>query len=259
MDIRVEDSSAALGARVHGVIIKDLDEKTKARLREAFLEHKVLFFPELDPTPAEHKALATVFGEPEVHVEGREEDRRSAHYADPENLILVIDSGRNAANFWHTDATFRETPPSTSMIVTRAVPPKGGDTLWLDTVRAYEELALPIQELARGLRAIHGHPGVSELNSHPVVRTHPETGRLALWVNRGWTTGLEDIPPRQARPLLNFFFDAMEQPEYTCRWSWSVGDVAVWDNRCTMHYALRDFGDEYREIHRITTAGDRPA
>ena len=259
MGIRIESLSAALGARVLGLEVEVLDGTLRKILREAFFEHQVLFFPELDPTPEEHEVLASVFGEPEEHIEGREEDRRSAHYADDKNLILIIDSGRNAANFWHTDATFRETPPSTSMIVTRAVPPKGGDTMWLDTYQAFAALPPEVQELARKLRAVHGHPGITVMNSHPVVRTHPETGREALWVNRGWTTGLDNMPPRQARPLLQFFFDTMEQPEYTCRWSWSRGDVAVWDNRCTMHYALRDFGDDYREVHRITTRGDRPS
>jgi taurine dioxygenase len=259
MLLQINPLGAALGARVEGVIPSELDPASCEQLRLAFDAHQVLFFPELNPTPDEHKALASVFGEPEVHTEGREEDRRTAHYADSEKLILIIDSGRNAANFWHTDATFKKAPPGASMITIRAVPPHGGDTMWLDTYRAFDELAPPIQEMARGLRAIHGHPGISETNPHPVVRTHPRTGRPALWVNRGWTTGLEGVPPRQAQPLLRFFFDAMEQPEYTCRWTWSEGDVAVWDNRCTMHYALRDFGDAYREIHRITVAGEKPA
>jgi taurine dioxygenase len=258
MELRIEALGAALGARVTGLVVSELDATTRESLVQAFDEHQVLFFPGLDPTPAEHKGLGSVFGEPEVHREGREEDRRTAHYVDDENFILVIDSGRNAANSWHTDATFRETPPGASMIVAKVLPPRGGDTLWLDTYRAFEGLAPPIQQLALGLRAIHGHPGASELNPHPVVRTHPRTGRKALWVNRGWTTGLEDVAPRQAAQLLRFFFDTMEQPEYTCRWSWSLGDVAVWDNRCTMHYALRDFGDDYREIHRMTLKGERP-
>ena len=255
MELKIEALSAVLGARVEGLVVSELDARSRDTLLEAFDAHQVLFFPRQNPTPEEHKALASVFGEPEVHREGREEDRATAHYVDEEELILVIDSGRNASNFWHTDATFREIPPSVSAIVAKAVPPRGGDTLWLDTYSAFEELAPPVKELARGLRAVHGHPGVSELNAHPVVRTHPRTGREALWINRGWTTGLENVPTRQAQPLLRFFFDTMEQPEYTCRWSWSEGDVAVWDNRCTMHYALRDFGDAYREIHRITIAG----
>ena len=131
--------------------------------------------------------------------------------------------------------------------------------MWLDTYRAYEELPPPLRTLAGQLWAVHGHRGLTDQNVHPVIRTHPETGRKALWINRGWTTGLQEVDPRQAQPLLAFFFDVMEQPEYTCRWSWSLGDVAVWDNRCTMHYALADFGEEYREIHRVILAGDRPS
>ncbi len=259
MQLQIEPLNAALGASVRGLVLSELDVARRDTLLDAFDQHQVLFFPQLNPTAVEHRAIASVFGEPEVHIEGREVDRSSARYVDDENLILVIDSGRNPANFWHTDATFRKRPPGASVIAIRTVPPRGGDTLWLDTYRAFDELAPPIKELARSLRAIHGHPGISDTNPHPVVRTHPRTGREALWLNRGWTTGLEAVPTIQAQPLLRFFFDAMEQPEYTCRWSWSVGDVAVWDNRCTMHYALRDFGDDYREIHRITVAGEVPA
>ncbi|MED5198291.1 MAG: TauD/TfdA family dioxygenase, partial [Gemmatimonadota bacterium] len=169
MGIRIESLNAALGARVTGLEVARLDDTARKRLRDAFFEYQVLFFPELDPTPTEHELLASVFGEPEEHVEGREEDRRTAHYADDKNLILIIDSGRNAANYWHTDATFRETPPSTSMIVTRSVPSKGGDTMWLDTYQAFAALPLAVQELARKLQAVHGHPGITVLNSHPVV------------------------------------------------------------------------------------------
>lgn len=261
--IRVAPLSAALGARVEGLdpALFDgdgPDAVTQETLRQAFDDHQVLFFPELDPTPAQHLGLARVFGEPEVHVEGRAVDRADARYVDDDRFILVIDSGRNAANYWHTDATFRERPPAASVLAMRAAATSGGDTLWLDGYRAYEELAPPLQQLARSLRAIHGHPGASETNVHPVVRTHPRTGRDALWINRGWTSGLADVPVRQAQPLLRALFEAMEQPEYTCRWSWSTGDVAIWDNRCTLHYALRDFGDEFREVHRITLAGDVP-
>jgi len=257
MQIRVEPLSASLGARVEGLAVDALDDASLGVLQEALDLHQVLFFPELDPTPAQHKALASVFGEPERHGDPKE-DQREAYYADDEKLISIIDSKRNPANFWHTDATFREAPPGASCLAVKVLPERGGDTLWLDTYRAFEELAAPVQELARQLRAIHGYPGRTATNSHPVVRTHPRTGRQALWVNRGWTTGLEGIPHKQAQSLLNFFFDAMEQPEYTCRWSWSLGDVAIWDNRCTMHYALLDFGDAYREIHRVIVAGEKP-
>jgi len=256
--MRIEPTSAALGATVHGFDLQSMNARVRDRLREGFLEHQVLFFPGLSPTPDEHKALAAVFGTPEVHGEPNE-DQREAYYADDERLISIIDSKRSPANFWHTDATFREHPPAAACLCVRVLPPRGGDTMWLDTYRAYERLAPAVQALAQQLRAVHGHRGLTDQNVHPVVRTHPETGRKALWVNRGWTTGLEGVDYKQAQRLLEFFFDVMEQPEYTCRWSWSVGDVAIWDNRCTMHYALADFGDEYREIQRVILAGERPA
>ena len=258
MTFRIEPTSGALGASVQGLDLQSLDDATRDRLRESFLEHQVLFFPGLAPNPEEHKALAAVFGTPEVHGEPGE-DQREAYYADDERLISIIDSKRSPANFWHTDATFRERPPAAACLCVRVLPPRGGDTMWLDTYRAYDRLAPPLQELAEQLRAVHGHRGMTDQNVHPVVRTHPETGRRALWINRGWTTGLEGVDYKQAQRLLEFFFDVMEQPEYTCRWSWSLGDVAVWDNRCTMHYALADFGDEYREIQRVILEGDRPA
>jgi taurine dioxygenase len=257
MQLKITPLSATLGARVEGLDIDGLDKTSHKTLRKAFHEHQVLFFPGLDPTPPQHKDLAQVFGQPERHGDDKE-DQREAFYADEEKLISIIDSKRNPANFWHTDATFRERPPGASCLHVKVLPERGGDTLWLDTYRAYEELAPPLQALARSLRAIHGHRGVTNTHVHPVVRTHPETGKQALWINRGWTTGLEDVGFKQAKALLEFFFDVMEQPEYMCRWSWSLGDVAIWDNRCTMHYALLDFGDAYREIHRIIVAGEVP-
>lgn len=258
MSLTIEPLSGALGARVYGADLESLSKAREAELRQAFLEHQVLFFPELGPEPEGHKRLASIFGVPEVHGSS-DEDQREAFYADDDRLVSIIDSKRNPANFWHTDATFRERPPAASCLCVRVLPSRGGDTMWLDTYRAYESLAPPLQALADGLRAVHGHRGLTDQNVHPVVRTHPETGRRALWVNRGWTTALEGVDYKQGQRLLEFFFDVMEQPEYMCRWSWSVGDVAVWDNRCTMHYAIADFGDEYREIQRVILAGDRPA
>ena len=258
-NLQIERLPAVLGARVHGVDPSRLGGDVAEQLRDAFDAHQVLFFPELAPTPDQHVALARVFGEPEVHVEGRQVDRDNSVYVDDDHFIHVIDSNRNGANFWHTDATFKVEPPAASMLVARTIPDSGGDTLWLDTYAAFEALAPPIQDMLRRLRAIHGHPGVSELNAHPIVRTHPRTGREALWVNRGWTTGIEGVSPRQAPALLRFLFDTMEEPEFTCRWSWSEGDVAIWDNRCTMHYALKDYGDDYRAMHRLTIRGEAPS
>jgi taurine dioxygenase len=258
LQLEVTPLSASLGARVHGLRVDELDDAGREFLVDAFDEHQVLFFPGLTPTPSQHKALASVFGEPELHGDAKE-DKREAFYADAEKLISIIDSKRNPANFWHTDATFRERPPAASCLAVKVLPERGGDTLWLDSYQAFEELTPPLQALARSLRAVHGYRGVTATRVHPVVRTHPRTGREALWINRGWTSGLADMPPKQGKALLEFFCDVMEQPEYTCRWSWSVGDVAIWDNRCTLHYALLDFGDAYREIHRVIIAGEKPS
>lgn len=257
MAISVTPTRGAIGAVVSGLDPDLVDGDAADQLRTAWFQHQVLFFPELGATPEQHLRIASAFGEPEVHGDPSE-DHRQTWYVDGHDEIQIIDSKRNPANFWHTDATFRVEPPKAAVLSMQVLPERGGDTMWVDSYGAYEALAPALRQLADGLTAIHGRPGLTELTEHPVVRTHPDTGRRALWVNRGWTTGLADMPSAQAQAVLNLFFDHLEQPERTIRWSWNPGDLAIWDNRCTMHYAIADFGDEYREIHRVILAGDRP-
>lgn len=257
MELTVTPTRGAFGAVVEGLDVDDLEAAQADRLRGAWLDHQVLFFPGLHASPDQHLQVAKVFGDVEVHGDPAEDHRRT-WYVDGHDEIQIIDSKRNPANFWHTDATFRAEPPKAAVLNMQVLPDRGGDTMWIDSQRAYDTLAPPLQRLADDLTAIHGRPGLTELTEHPVVRTHPDTGRRTLWVNRGWTTGLADVPAAQADAILALFFDHLEQPERTIRWSWSPGDLAIWDNRNTMHYAIADYGDDYREIHRIILSGDRP-
>ena len=247
--LTTERLSGALGARVTGVDLDDLETQAD-ELRKAWAEHQVLVFPRINLTPEQQLALCSVFGEPEAHgVDGG--DSRETHYADDDQLITIIDSHRAGADVWHTDATFREQPPIGAMLQLTAKPEAGGDTMWLSTTRAYETLAPPLQKLCEDLEAVHGHPPMTGQATHPVVRSHPVTGAPILFVNRGWTHRLRRLPGPQSRALLNLLYNHIEQPEHAMRWSWELGDAVLWDNRCTQHYAVYDYGDAPRGGNRV--------
>lgn len=255
MSLHVTRVSGALGATVEGLKVDDLDSQADD-LRQAWLDHQVLIFPQADLAPDEQLALARVFGEPEAHgVDGG--DTRNQQYADEDKLITVINSHTAGANVWHTDATFRENPPIGAVLQLKEKPSAGGDTIWANTARAFATLAPPLQDLCRSLEARHGHPPMTDTWTHPVVRTHPITGQEVLFVNRGWTSGLRGLPTEQGTALLGLLCDHIERPEHTMRWTWQVGDIAMWDNRCTAHHAILDFAaDEPRSGHRIILAAD---
>ena len=130
-------------------------------------------------------------------------------------------------------------------------PARGGDTMWVSTTKAYETLADPLKAAADQLEAVHGRPGLTGKASHPVVLNHPETGQPALYVNRGWTSHLKDVPRLQGEDLLELLYNHIERPEHSMRWSWEIGDTVLWDNRCTQHYAVYDYGDAPRSGHRV--------
>ena len=179
---------------------------------------------------------------------------------------------------WHTDVTFVERPPLGSILNAIVIPPAGGDTLWADTNAAYEDLSQPIRQLVDGLTAMHdGNRNFNallkqrgqgewdgetftELKSveHPVVRTHPETGRKSLFVNPGFTRSIKGLTTKESDALLAFLYDHMTTPEYIVRYRWEEGDLGFWDNRTTMHYAIGDYGDAHRVIQRVTIKGDKP-
>ncbi|MEU5693143.1 TauD/TfdA family dioxygenase [Actinosynnema sp. NPDC020468] len=270
-----EQLTTTIGARVTGVDLNDPGDQVPA-LRAALVEHKVLFFPGQDLTPSAHRAFAAALGEPTpAHpvVPGLDAEH-------PE--IYVLDSGDGGKSpVWHTDVTFMARPPLGSVLRAVALPPTGGDTCWTDLEAAYLALSPPVRALADGLTALHdgrrdfeeylrdrlGGEGNTwegerirslEPVAHPVVRVHPESGRRALFVNPGFTTRVLGVTEHESRALPEVFFAVIGRPEFTVRHRWSPGDVVVWDNRSTAHYAVDDYGDQHRVMHRITLRGDVP-
>lgn len=275
-----------IGAEIRGVDLRQpLDPETAAAIRRLWLEFKVVFFPGQHLEPRHQVALGRAFGQltpahpvvpgaiaehPEVLVLDSRETRTRDEYA------WVRDRPR--AEGWHADVTFVETPPDGSILSGRLVPEAGGDTLWADTQAAYERLAEPLRRLVDGLSAVHdgnatfggflatGHTiewdgrRLDRLDPvvHPVVRTHPETGRRSLFVNPGFTSHIVGLSRQESDGLLALLYDHMTAPEHVVRHKWQPGDVAFWDNRSTLHYAAQDYGHADRVMHRVTLRGSRP-
>jgi taurine dioxygenase len=244
-------------------------------IREAFLAHHVLFFHDQDLSPEAQLRFGRYFGELDTHpfVESTE--------ANPE-VIEIITEPDDVLNFgggWHSDVTFLEEPDLGSLLYAIEVPPFGGDTLFANQHAAYEALSGTMKELLGGLVAKHSagpqyaEGGYSTLSKsmktksadlagavvcHPLVRTHPETGKKALYVNPSFTVGIEGMRLDESMALLGFLFNHMVREPFTCRFRWSPGSVAMWDNRSVLHYALFDYRGHRRTMRRITIKGDRP-
>ena len=247
----------ALGALVEGLdLAAGIDDDVAQRLRHAWHENLVLFFPGLGLTMDQHVALGAVFGTLAATSQGQD-DHRAHEALGPNGEILVLDGARPAdrANAWHTDVTFTPSPPIGSLLSMQTCPDKGGDTLWSSQYAAYDALAPSVRQFIDGLDAVHGRPGLTDSSTHPVVVTHPDTARRALFVNRGWTARIVGLSQIESNGILGMLFDHSERPEFTTRWTWHAGDAALWDNRCTMHYAVNDYGDAARVLHRVTIYG----
>lgn len=250
----VRPVSGALGAEVRGVDLSDLSDDVFDELRRLLLDHLVIFVVgQRDLTPQAHIAFGRRFGEVELHPYL---PRLDGH---PE--IVVIDSEDGGkVDVWHTDMTFHQSPPIASILRLVRCPPAGGDTLFTNQYLVYESLSAPLRHLVGGLTAVHrikiGDEFTSEAE-HPVVRTHPETGRRALYVNRLFTSHIPQLSRNESDALLQYLFEFSESPRFTCRFRWQPGDVAVWDNRVTQHYAVNDYAQP-RRGQRVTILGDHP-
>ncbi len=267
MMIDVAPLTNALGAEVRGVDLREeLDSATVAELTQTWHRYKVLFFPEQPVDRAQHKRFARYFGEmwqhpflKDVHDDG-----------DFVELYSGGDTGRSfLAENWHTDVTFAECPPMGSVLHAMVVPEFGGDTMWLDLEAAFDALSSTMQEIASGLVAVHSAPrkffvpsdtsGEEITNKHPVVRTHPDTGRRCLFVNPGFTKRIDGMKPAESDALLTFFHRHCQQPEFQVRYHWRADTVGMWDNRCTQHKVVADNRAALRKMERLTLAGERPA
>jgi taurine dioxygenase len=274
--LEVRPISGVLGAEIDGLHLSEpLDDATVAKIRAAFIEHHVLVFREQQLTPEQQVRFGRYFGELDTHpfVEMNPEH--------PEVLDIITDP-TDRANFgggWHTDVTFLDEPDLGSILYAVELPPVGGDTLFADQHAAYDALSPTMQGLLDGLVAIHSagpqyaEGGLSTLSKqmqtknaelaartveHPVVRTHPESGRKSLYVNRAFTIGIRGMKTAESLALLDFLCDHAVQERFTCRVRWEPGTLTMWDNRSVQHYALHDYQGNIRHMRRITVKGDRP-
>ena len=273
--IEVRPIAGGIGAEISGVDLgKELAEETVADIRRAWLDHCVIFFRDQDLPPGRFLAFAKRFGKVVEYpfIKGLEEF--------PE-IIPVIKLEHEKTNFggiWHSDTAYLEAPPMGTMLIAREVPPVGGDTLFASGYLAYEALSEGMKGLLDGLVGINtsAKADVSRtredrvkdsqradakkeyVGEHPVVRTHPETGRKALYVNVGHTLRFKDMTVEESTPILEFLFQHQVRPEFTCRFGWRPGSLAFWDNRCALHNPVNDYHGHRRVMHRITLAGDKP-
>ncbi len=273
--LEIRPLSSALGAEIFGVdLAATLDDETVRGLRRALLEHVVIFFRDQELSPPQLLALAERFGEVAEYplVKGLPECP----------LVLpVIKEPEERSNFggvWHSDTAYLERPAMASLLYALETPPAGGDTLFANMYLAYEALSEGMQRLLAGLKAVnvagkavalqtrqymHGKRGtatdVEAVSAvHPVIRTHPETGRRSLYVNLAHTLRFEGMTEAESTPLLGYLFGHQIQPELTCRFRWRPGSLAFWDNRASQHYPLNDYHGFRRVMHRVTLMGDRP-
>ncbi len=276
--IEVRPLAGSLGAEICGVDLRDsLDDETFEEIHQALLDNLVIFLRNQDITPDQQKAFGRRFGELHIHpyiptLEGHPE-------------IIKLESADDGpgemayqSNTWHTDLTYTAEPPMGSMLHGIKVPAVGGDTMFLNLYASYQALSDTMKSLVDDLTAVHDIVAsmppdftrqswapkqlarmqeVTPPVEHPVVRTHPETKRKCLFVNRNFTSYIKGMTLPESDALLGFLLEHIEQPEFQCRFHWETKSLAFWDNRCTQHYAVNDYRSK-RQMHRVTICGERP-
>jgi taurine dioxygenase len=258
-----------IGAEIEGIDLSHpLDADQLSYIHSALLENLVIFFRDQNLTPEQHKAFGLRFGR--LHIHPAPLGTLEGH---PEIVVVQADanSKRIAGEVWHSDVSCDAQPPMGSILHIMEAPAAGGDTLFANMYEAYDALPDSVQRLLCELSAIHdgarnyeGRTPAAERSTgfpraeHPVVRTHPETGRQALFVNRMFTTRIVQLNEHDSEDVLQMLYRHIESPEFQCRFRWQPNSVAFWDNRCTQHMALWDYYPDRRYGHRVTIAGDRP-
>jgi taurine dioxygenase len=277
--LKVTPAGPVLGAEVSGIDLeRPLSPEQVTAIRTALLQHKVIFFRDQDISHEAHVAFGRNFGELEGHpvlptVPGHPMILDIVGVDGIEWTEATIARGR-ASDKWHTDVTFRETPSMGGILRARVMPPLGGDTLFADTTAIWRDLTDQVKERIDGLQAEHdilrtfggrvSDEKREELRrttppvAHPVVRTHPETGEKALYVNQTFTSRILGVDEAEGRELLRYLTNRVKQPEYQLRFHWSPNAIVFWDNRPTQHYAVLDYWPHHRVVERVTVVGDRP-
>jgi taurine dioxygenase len=267
--LQVERLTPIIGAELSGVDLARPSAAQITEIRRALLEHCVVFFRDQHMSQDEHLALGRQFGPLHLHPAAPHEPGH------PELMIITADENSPRANGegWHTDVSCDTTPPLASILYIKQCPPSGGDTLFANMYEAYEALSDRMKAYLEGLNALHdgeqnyrgtyANFGVQDKPIypravHPVVRTHPETGRKCLYVNKGFTRRILDVPPDESDGILNYLYDHMANPLFQCRFRWQANSVAFWDNRCAQHRAMWDYWPHRRYGNRVTVLGDAP-
>lgn len=272
--MHVKRIAGALGAEIHGIdLTQPLTDDLKKAIRDLLNEHEVIFFRDQPIEPVQQRDLASIFGPLQTH----------PAYGTVDGLpeVMVLESTREKPSkieVWHSDMTFRQHPPSVTVLRGVVIPEVGGDTLWSSMTSAYDALSPGMQAYLDGLVAVHdfthgfkeslAEPGGRERLAdavaanppvrHPVIQVHPETGKKVLFVNALFTTHIEGLPPLESAEVLRFLYAHAALPEFTCRFNWQPDSIVIWDNRSTQHKPVNDFFPATRRLNRVVSEGDMP-
>lgn len=261
--VEVVPLAGTIGAEIRGVDLRDFDDRTFKLIRQAFLDHHVLVFRDQHLTPDQHVAFGKRWGSLHIHP-------LSPQVENYPTIIVLTNIGKEKVitEVWHSDVTPDVRPPLGSILYARQIPRAGGDTLFANQHAVYERLSDGMKRVLGGLRAVHTRKlwahryGPKWLEDeghvHPAVRTHPDTGRKALFVNQGFTQRFEDMTEEESAPLLQYLYNCACAPDVCYRHMWRRNDLVMWDNRSVQHFAVHDYGDEPRVMHRVTIDGDAP-
>ena len=274
--IQAHRAAGALGGFVSGVSLADVasSDAHYRRVRDLLVQHEVLFFRDQEKTPAVFAAFAKAFGDVLGHP-------AYATVNDAPDVQILESTAENPSKIevWHSDMTFMQCPPSFTLLQGQIIPEVGGDTLWASATAAYEALSPEMRTFLTPLKAVNdfrqgfreslAEPGGAERLApviaenppveHPLVRTHPESGRKAIYANELFTTKIVGLPSKESDALLAFLYQHVVAVEHTVRLSWEPGTVAIWDNRSTQHKPINDFLPRHRLMHRVTLTGDKPS
>ncbi|MBO6949766.1 MAG: TauD/TfdA family dioxygenase [Rhodospirillales bacterium] len=279
--IEVRPLTGALGAEIFGVDIAKMDDATFDEIYDAFLEHLVIFFRDQDITPEQQLAFAHRFGEIHTHPYMKGLD-------DYPEILEIVKEPKDTytfGNIWHTDQMFTPKPAKATILYAKETPAAGGDTMFANMYMAYDCMSEPMKSMLSGVKTFNAgakrkyndersraerYKGTSAMadkvrdpgnliteSAHPVIRTHPETGKKSLYIG-SHTQSLDGFSDEESAPMVDYLQAYSTKPDFTCRFRWAPGSMAIWDNRCTQHLALADYNGHRRCMHRITICGDEP-